>query len=220
MVKQWIVVSQIESHVKATCARSPSKKNLNPEAGERSSWPQNLWCLSFRYVTVCSLIFPHAVQCVHGTLSVWLRSGTRQALLEYTGEEMIAKKEIQKESIPKYLQNHANILNGPFSHVRCQELPKLIQKGNLLAPLGREDAAEIREAMREAMRPPRSSRPKSEKNGELMRQGPGTLAARLGVAISAVARIGCVFACRLGHFTEAVYIISLRLGAPKICFYT
>lgn len=59
----------------------------------------------------------------------------REALLEYTGEE----------------------------------LPKLIQKGNLLA----------------------SSRPKSEKNGELMRQQRGTLAARLG------------------HFTEAVYIISL-----------
>lgn len=59
----------------------------------------------------------------------------REALLEYTGEE----------------------------------LPKLIQKGNLLA----------------------SSRPKSEKNGELMRQQRGNLAARLG------------------HFTEAVYVISL-----------
>ena len=59
----------------------------------------------------------------------------REALLEYTGEE----------------------------------LPRLIQKGNLLA----------------------SSRPKSEKNGEMMRQQRGTLAARLG------------------HFTEAVYIISL-----------
>ncbi|CAE7586014.1 Ube2j2 [Symbiodinium sp. CCMP2456] len=59
----------------------------------------------------------------------------REALLEYTGEE----------------------------------LPQLIQKGNLLA----------------------SSRPKSEKNGELMRQQPGA------------------FATRLGHFTEAVYLIAL-----------
>ncbi|CAJ1447992.1 unnamed protein product, partial [Effrenium voratum] len=58
----------------------------------------------------------------------------REALLEYTGEE----------------------------------LPQLIQKGNLLA----------------------SSRPKSEKNGELMRQQ-------------------AALALRLGHFTEAVYIISL-----------
>eukprot|EP00438_Fugacium_kawagutii_P008784 Skav235599 [mRNA] locus=scaffold3336:38806:50212:+ [translate_table: standard] len=93
------------------------------------------------------------------------------------------------------------------------ELPKLIQKGNLLAPLG---SREGRDPMgsRNCMQL-RSSRPKSEKNGELMRQqGPGTLAARLGW----VARIRCpmsshVFPCfhvtRLGHFTEAVYIISL-----------
>eukprot|EP00931_Biecheleriopsis_adriatica_P088278 TRINITY_DN62639_c0_g1_i1.p1 TRINITY_DN62639_c0_g1~~TRINITY_DN62639_c0_g1_i1.p1 ORF type:complete len:1151 (-),score=234.12 TRINITY_DN62639_c0_g1_i1:112-3564(-) len=59
----------------------------------------------------------------------------REALLEYTGEE----------------------------------LPSLIQKGNLLA----------------------SSRPKSERNGEAMRQHRGPLAARLG------------------HFTEAVYLMAL-----------